>query len=80
MACRQAAALCGLRALIVWAPPTALLAASRYVHEFHPVATDLSLSLWIATIILLLGYVSVALLFPSRCLHDRLAGTVLVPL
>ena len=56
---------CGLRALLVWAPPTALLAASRYVQEFHPEATGLSLSLWIGAIILLLGYIAVGASLPQ---------------
>jgi hypothetical protein len=30
--------------------------------------------------VLLLLYVALALLFPSRCVQDRLAQTVLVPL
>ena len=71
---------CAFRALLVWAPPTVLLAASRYLQEIQPEAAGLSLALWIGAIVLLLCYLALALLFPSRCLHDRLAGTVLVPL
>jgi eukaryotic-like serine/threonine-protein kinase len=71
---------CGWRAFLVWAAPTFLLASARYVHEALPEATGLSLGLWFGTLLLLLGYVALTLLFPSRCIQDRLAGTLLVPL
>ena len=48
------------------------------ILESYPEGLALALALD-RTMVVLLGYVAVALLFPSRCLHDRLAGTVLVP-
>jgi hypothetical protein len=71
---------CGWRAFLVWAPPTILLACSRYLQEAFPDEIGLSLGLWLGAILLLLGYVALALLFPRRCLQDRVAGTLLVPL
>ena len=71
---------CGWRAFLVWAAPTLLLAGSRYVRETFPEATGLSLGLWFGALLLLLGYLAVGLLFRNRGPHDRLAGTLLVPL
>jgi hypothetical protein len=71
---------CGWRALLVWALPTALLASSRYLQETAPEAMGLALRLWIGAVLLLVAYVALALLFPRRCLHDQMAGTLLVPL
>jgi hypothetical protein len=70
----------GWRAFLVWAPFTILLAGSRYLQETTPEASGLTWGLWIGGIVLLVGYAAHALVFPSRGLHDRLAGTVLVPL
>ena len=77
---RASAGACGLRALLVWAPPTILLATSRYLQETTPEASGLSLGLWVSAVVLLIAYLSLALLFPSRCVQDRLAQTVLVPM
>jgi hypothetical protein len=71
---------CGWRAFLVWAPLTALLAGSRHIQETLPEATGLSWGLWIGGIVLLLGYIALALSIPSQGVHDRLAGTVLVPI
>jgi eukaryotic-like serine/threonine-protein kinase len=71
---------CGWRACLVWAAPTLLLASSRYVRESFPEATGLPLGLWFGALLLLLGYLALALLFRNRGPHDRLAGTLLVPL
>jgi hypothetical protein len=70
----------GWRSFLVWAPVTALLAGSRYIQETFPEATELAWGMWIGGILLLLGYVALALIFPSRGPHDRLAGTVVVPI
>jgi hypothetical protein len=70
----------GGRALLVWAAPTILLAACCYIQEHSPESHGLVFAFWIGTVVLLLVYAILALLFPARCLQDRLAGTVLVPL
>jgi hypothetical protein len=70
---------CGFRALLVWAPPATLLVASRYLRESNPEAAWISTWLWMGAVALMACYIALAILNPSRCLHDRLAGTVLVP-
>jgi hypothetical protein len=80
---------CALRALVVWAPVTALwFAAFRLEMPFwsttpagDPDAWPLWLAsgLWWAGLLLLAAYVVLALVFPRRGLHDWLAGTYLVP-
>ena len=73
----------GTLPLLVWATHFTfcyLLAAAQCTPAVMRTGGPDRLLLGIATVLLLLGYVSVALLFPRRCLHDRLAGTVLVPL
>jgi hypothetical protein len=77
---RPSASACGWRAFLVWAPPAILLSSSLISRETAPEAPGLSLALWITAVVLLFIYIVLALLFPSRCLHDRLARTVLVPL
>ena len=68
---------CGWRALIVWTPFAALLTAACWTRMgSHPSA---SWSLWILALTLLATYPVLALAFPSRSIHDRLAGTWLVP-
>jgi hypothetical protein len=61
---------CAWRAVLVWAPVTALLACWIGL-EWQPAG-------W-ATLALLALYVILALGSPERALHDRLAGTYLVP-
>jgi hypothetical protein len=78
---RQASRLaCGVRAFLVWAPVTLLLAGSRYLQETTADVDWLSWGLWIGGVALVLASVALAILFPSRAPHDRLAGTVLVPI
>jgi uncharacterized RDD family membrane protein YckC len=61
---------CAWRAVVVWAPVTALLACWLWLGWIS--------SGWDALVLLLL-YVVLALWSPERALHDRLAGTYLVP-
>jgi eukaryotic-like serine/threonine-protein kinase len=80
---------CALRALLIWAPVTALWAASLALDIWywstwqadHPEAWAqwLSSGLWWAGLALLPLYALMALLFPRRGWHDWLAGTYLVP-
>jgi len=80
---------CAWRAFLVWVPLTALLLVSLWLNAWywsvwHPgtpyrwVATLSSLT-WYAAAILLLVYAVLAVWLPTRSLHDRLAGTYLVP-
>jgi hypothetical protein len=66
---------CALRAALVWAPVTLLLGLSAWLEARY----GLSFSLWWSAVALLAGYVALALVFPSRSVHDRMAGTYLVP-
>jgi hypothetical protein len=80
---------CAGRALVVWLPVTALLAASLLLDawhwmnwtEDHPQAwiSWVSVPLWWAGWLLLASYIVLALWRPQRALHDQLAGTYLVP-
>ncbi len=71
---------CGLRTGLVWAPPLALFAGSRYLQHRSPDAVMLAWSLWIVGVLLLVGYAPLALWLPDRGPHDRLSGTVVVPI
>ncbi len=71
---------CGWRAFLVWAAPTLVLSSARYIREVLPDATNLALGLWLGALLLLLGYLALALVLRNRGPHDRLAGTLLVPL
>jgi eukaryotic-like serine/threonine-protein kinase len=71
---------CGLRTLLVWAPPITLFAGSRYLQRLSPEAVMLAWSLWIAGVLLLVVFVAITLWLPNRGPHDRLSGTVVVPI
>jgi hypothetical protein len=68
---------CGWRALAAWGPVTALLAGACAARAHAMPAT--ARACWALALVLVLVYPVLALLFPSRSLHDRLAGTALVP-
>jgi hypothetical protein len=70
---------CAWRALLVWGPVTGLLAASVALQAASPELVLLATSLAWTALALLLVYVLLALWFPTRTLHDVLAGTWLVP-
>jgi hypothetical protein len=70
---------CAARALLVWAPPTVLLLASLGVTAAAPGWDDLALCLQLLAAAVVGSYVFLALRSPARALHDRLAGTYLVP-
>jgi tRNA A-37 threonylcarbamoyl transferase component Bud32 len=72
---------CGWRALLVWAPLAALLLLSLSLAPGHAVGLGRApawLTWWLALALLPL-YAWVALRWPNRGPHDRLAGTYLVP-
>jgi uncharacterized RDD family membrane protein YckC len=80
---------CAWRALLVWAPPTALLLLSLWLEErywtlWQPDASpswllSLASAVWYKALLLLACYVLLALWRPARTLHDRLSGVYLVP-
>ncbi|AMV37112.1 hypothetical protein [Planctomyces sp. SH-PL62] len=71
---------CGLRAFLVWAIPSALMASSQWVQHVSPESVVTAWSVWLAGLLLMAIYLVIALLFPSRGPHDRLSGTVVVPI
>jgi hypothetical protein len=80
---------CAWRALLVWTPVTGLLVLSFGLEERYWSAwemggaprwlLDLASASWYAALLLLVAFVLMALWRPARTLHDRLAGTYLVP-
>jgi hypothetical protein len=80
---------CAWRAFLVWAPVTGLLLLSLWLQTrfWADWSEDnaslwlhtLSSALWYAALALLAAYVALAIARPTRSLHDRLAGTYLVP-
>jgi hypothetical protein len=70
---------CGWRALVMWAPLAALLVAAVWTKHAVPRPYWLPWVIYGSAIALLVSYLPAALLMPSRGLHDRLAGTCLVP-
>jgi hypothetical protein len=67
------------RAFVVWAPLAGLVGLSVWLEAYHPDLERLSWLCWAAAWATLVLYVAVALRSPARGLHDRLAGTYLVP-
>jgi hypothetical protein len=80
---------CAWRALVAWAPPFALLVAARYLEDTYwrgwAPGADATLTTITVPALQVLAYALIALfllvavLQPARGLHDRLAGTCLVP-
>jgi hypothetical protein len=80
---------CAWRALLVWGPVAGLLLFSLWLDAWHWSTWDasqprhwvawLTVSAWWAGWALLPIYVFLALRQPGRALHDRLAGTYVVP-
>jgi hypothetical protein len=70
---------CAWRALLFWAPVATLLALSVWVQIALPARAALAFGLFCAAVGVLVGYALLALWFPERGPHDRLAGTYLVP-
>ncbi len=70
---------CAWRAILIWAPVTALLAASIILQAASPDLVWFATSLAWGALLLLIVYTLLALWFPTRSLHDVLAGTWLVP-
>jgi hypothetical protein len=71
---------CAWRALLVWVPVVVPLAACLWVKMEAPQFRLLHTGLWWLAVAALLAEVILAPLRPQRALHDRLAGTYVVPL
>jgi hypothetical protein len=71
---------CGWRALLVWVPVVIPLTACLWVKMEAPQFRYLHTGLWWLAVAVLLAELFVAPLRPQRALHDRLAGTYVVPL
>jgi hypothetical protein len=67
------------RAILVWAPVSALFSLSAVVGTSFPILTPLAVLSWFLVIPLLIVYAVLAMCLPNQSLHDRLAGTYLVP-
>jgi len=80
---------CAWRALLVWAPVTALAAGSVWLNAAYWIAWPgpdarpwmlwAASAGWWASLALLPLYAILAIWLPQQSLHDRLAGTYLVP-
>src|SRR5262249_32677127 len=80
---------CGWRTLVLWTPLVVLLLASAHLETTYWarwLANSAegwllwaSLACWWFALALLLAYIVLALWFPARGPHDRLAGTYVVP-
>jgi hypothetical protein len=70
---------CALRSLLVWVPVAGLLAVSVFVQAQVPSLTGLRTLLWLAALVLAVGYVFAAVAAPERAIHDRWLGLQLVP-
>ncbi len=81
--------LCASRTFLVWLPPMVLLGGSAWLGAVYwtswqagaPAAwaSAMAFVTWWLGVALLPGYVALAILFPARGPHDRLAGTWVVP-
>jgi hypothetical protein len=70
---------CAWRALVVWAPVTALLWLSLWLDAYQLEQTHWSWASCGGALVLLFGVAALALRSPDRGFHDRLAGTYVVP-
>ncbi|MFO0809673.1 MAG: protein kinase [Gemmataceae bacterium] len=70
---------CLWRALLVWMPIAILFSGLAVVKLLAPERTVATTALFWSTILVLVGYIFLALRQPERGPHDRLAGTYVVP-
>jgi hypothetical protein len=71
---------CAWRALLVWLPVLLPLVACVWIKVFAPGLRFVHTGFWWLAVAALLAEVVLGILRPHRALHDRLAGTYLVPL
>jgi serine/threonine protein kinase len=67
------------RALLVWGPISALFSSAVLLGVDSPAGSALSQTIWWLAVGLLVISFALAVSFPNRSMHDRLAGTYLVP-
>jgi hypothetical protein len=70
---------CAWRTVLFWTPVAALIGMVYWVDAFYPAMGWLKVGLVCSIIALFLAYPGLAIWFPARSPHDRLAGTYLVP-
>jgi uncharacterized RDD family membrane protein YckC len=76
---RAKRAQCAGRAFVVWMPLILLLLLAQAVRDVSDQAIIVPLAIWSLALAYLVGCLILALWFPTRSLHDWLAGTYLVP-
>ncbi len=70
---------CAWRAVVLWAPVAGVLAASHAAMRHSPPYPSMAWGLWGGAHVIMPACLLLALLFPSRSVHDWLAGTWVVP-
>jgi hypothetical protein len=75
---RASRSLCAFRAFLVWAPVWFLLFLTLVLHAVI-FESEIAVLAWGSAWLYLVACIALALWFPNRSLHDRLAGTYLVP-
>jgi hypothetical protein len=70
---------CAFRALLVWTPIAALLCLALAVAYEAPDLPEVYFAIWGVGALLLPVFGALAILFPRQSLHDRIAGTYLMP-
>lgn len=70
---------CAYRALLVWAPVGALFVLANGVAHYRPDLPVVYFGIWGFGVAALIAFAVLAIVFPTRAPHDRLAGTYLVP-
>lgn len=70
---------CGLRALVIFLPPLALLSACVWVKVVAPEYLRVHNTLWWAGTLWFAAYAVVGIVRPGRGLQDRVAGLYVVP-
>jgi hypothetical protein len=70
---------CAFRALLVWGPVTAFYCLAVTAAHYEPSWLWLGFGFWGLANLLLPLYIVVALILPTRSLHDHITGTYLMP-
>jgi hypothetical protein len=70
---------CAWRVFLIWWPVVILLISGIIAKVIHPDSRYLLLVLWCIALIYMAAYAAFAVWLPARSLHDRLAGTYVVP-
>lgn len=70
---------CAWRTFLLWLPVCALFTLATIVALLDPDLLWLYMGIWGLGVLLLLVYAVLAIIYPTRSIHDRLAGTYLVP-